>query len=221
MVAIKRCSKCGIEKSADEFQRRSNRPGGLRSQCKECVREPARLRAAKWLADNREEVNAARRQKRKDDPEAARERDRERYARRKDDPRYRAYQKQWRARNADALQQYHREWQAANPEKVRQYAENASPEARARAAEYIEQRKAEQHAVLDAFKRDTGCADCGTRDGVLDFDHRDGETKRWAVSKALGCSWDALWDEIAKCDVRCRPCHARRHVLAGDTLRAA
>lgn len=142
-------------------------------------------------------------------------------ARRKSTPSYRAwerkYQQEYRRKNAVRLKEYRTAWLAANPEKRREYEANASPKAKANAAEYIRQRKAEQWEVLDAYKRDQGCTDCGTSEGVLDFDHRDGEPKRWAVSKATGCTWDALWAEIAKCDVRCRPCHSRRHAEAGDT----
>lgn len=215
------CSRCGVEKLRDEFHRRANRPSGIRSQCKECVREPARRRAAAWYARHRDRANAAKRQRRKDNPDWARELDKRQYARAKENPRYVAYQKRYRERNVAALRDYHRRWREANPDKLRQYADSASPEAKANAAEYVRRRKDEQHAVLDTYKRERGCLDCGTREGVLDFDHRDDEEKRWAVSQALGCSWDSLWAEIAKCEIRCRPCHARRHVLAGHSLHAA
>jgi hypothetical protein len=55
------------------------------------------------------------------------------------------------------------------------------------------------------------CVDCGESDpGVLDFDHlRD---KRANISQIVqsGLSWNALWDEIEKCEVRCANCHRRR-----------
>lgn len=45
---------------------------------------------------------------------------------------------------------------------------------------------------------------------MLDFDHRPDETKRDAVMAMVrnGFSRAALLAEIAKCDVRCRNCHA-------------
>jgi hypothetical protein len=57
------------------------------------------------------------------------------------------------------------------------------------------------------------CIDCGEPDRiVLQFDHRDGVTKKGnlsdMVNKAL--SIQTLTDEIAKCDVRCANCHHRR-----------
>ena len=80
----------------------------------------------------------------------------------------------------------------------------------------IAQIKAEQRAKLAAIKAECGCADCGTRAEPLDFDHRPNEVKLFAVSAHLGGSWDRLMAEVAKCDVRCRSCHTRRHALAGD-----
>ena len=56
------------------------------------------------------------------------------------------------------------------------------------------------------------CADCG---GVfhwcaMDFDHRPGETKLFAIAASKGMSWNALRAEIAKCDVVCANCHRIR-----------
>ena len=70
--------------------------------------------------------------------------------------------------------------------------------------------KAERRAHLDALKRERGCADCGTRAGLI-FDHRPGTVKLFNPSKGLTRSEAALMAEVAKCDVRCTACHARRH----------
>lgn len=45
---------------------------------------------------------------------------------------------------------------------------------------------------------------------VLDFDHRPDSHKRKDVMQMVkeGFSIDRLIEEIAKCDVRCRNCHA-------------
>ncbi|MFJ4222664.1 hypothetical protein [Microbacterium sp. NPDC089695] len=59
--------------------------------------------------------------------------------------------------------------------------------------------------------REHPCTDCGNDDlRVLDFDHRPGEGKRDAVMAMVrnGFSRAVLLAEIAKCDVRCRNCHA-------------
>lgn len=66
---------------------------------------------------------------------------------------------------------------------------------------------------IDAIKREHGCVDCGIKEGRLDFDHRDNEEKLFNVGCYEGRSWDEIAAEIAKCDVRCKHCHGRRHMM--------
>lgn len=61
-----------------------------------------------------------------------------------------------------------------------------------------------------AYLRGKVCVDCGERDpAVLEFDHIDPTEKdshriwSWATAR--------LEAELAKCEVRCRPCHQERH----------
>jgi hypothetical protein len=56
------------------------------------------------------------------------------------------------------------------------------------------------------------CVDCGEGDiRVLDFDHRPGSGKTQNVMYLVhnGYSIERVLAEIARCDVRCRNCHAR------------
>lgn len=72
-------------------------------------------------------------------------------------------------------------------------------------------RRTESKAFLVEFLRRHPCVDCGIADlRVLDFDHRPDSNKRKDVMAMVkeGFSIAALADEIAKCDVRCRNCHA-------------
>ena len=57
------------------------------------------------------------------------------------------------------------------------------------------------------------CVDCGDPDPrCLDFDHVRG-TKRAPISRMLGnFSWEAIQEEIEKCEVRCASCHRKRTV---------
>ncbi|GAA4051027.1 hypothetical protein [Agromyces indicus] len=55
------------------------------------------------------------------------------------------------------------------------------------------------------------CVDCGETDiRVLDFDHRSGVEKQDGVMRLAqgGHAISTIAAEIAKCDVRCRNCHA-------------
>lgn len=56
------------------------------------------------------------------------------------------------------------------------------------------------------------CVDCGEADpAVLDFDHRERETKAATANELIQRQdWSGLLTEIAKCDVRCANCHRRR-----------
>ncbi len=57
------------------------------------------------------------------------------------------------------------------------------------------------------------CIDCGEKDPiVLDFDHRDPKTKLKNVARMLSghWSWESVYKEIEKCDIRCANCHRRK-----------
>ena len=59
------------------------------------------------------------------------------------------------------------------------------------------------------------CADCGVSYPyyVMDFDHREGETKISDMNGLVvkrGCSMKVLRAEIAKCDLVCANCHRER-----------
>ena len=63
------------------------------------------------------------------------------------------------------------------------------------------------------------CIDCGETDPVvLEFDHlRD---KAFNIGEALSRrSWQAILDEMAKCEVVCANCHRRRTALRRGALR--
>jgi hypothetical protein len=68
---------------------------------------------------------------------------------------------------------------------------------------------------FDLLKLDRPCYDCG---GVfppeaMDWDHKPGVTKSFGVSSAMGGNakpFDAVVDEIAKCDLVCACCHRIR-----------
>ena len=90
MDATKTCTKCGDEKSLDEFRTRVLKDGTRRatSWCRSCLNASSREGMREHSQDP--EVKAARREK-----------DRERYARLKDDPEFRAKERaRAKARNA-------------------------------------------------------------------------------------------------------------------------
>jgi hypothetical protein len=56
------------------------------------------------------------------------------------------------------------------------------------------------------------CADCGIQYPfyVMDFDHREGETKEYELNRVDRMTTQALLREIEKCDVVCANCHRAR-----------
>jgi uncharacterized OB-fold protein len=70
-----------------------------------------------------------------------------------------------------------------------------------------------EHARMLDSLRDTRCADCGGRfpPCAMDFDHRDPQAKRSAVTRMIGrAGTSRILDEVAKCDIVCANCHRLR-----------
>ncbi len=57
-----------------------------------------------------------------------------------------------------------------------------------------------------------GCMDCGYNAcaDALEFDHRDGTTKKFGLATNSSCSWTVILEEMVKCDVVCANCHRVR-----------
>ena len=64
--------------------------------------------------------------------------------------------------------------------------------------------------VLKAKSRP--CADCGIQYPyyVMDFDHRDGASKRFSLHSVHSVTKRAILSEIEKCDIVCANCHRER-----------
>jgi|ERR1051326_636139 hypothetical protein len=104
--------------------------------------------------------------------------------------------------------EYDRLWRKKNPEKTKAYAtkyRKAHPEkSRARTKRFADKRR----HFLQAVKKAAGCAVCSRNEyaGGLDFHHIDPKTKNFELG-CCGKSWDAIVDELDKCEVLCRYCH--------------
>jgi len=102
-----------------------------------------------------------------------------------------------------------KEWQRNNPER---YAESKKQANKRRTAEFQE------------YKEAHPCMDCGNYWPyyVMQFDHRPGEVKFMDVSQmVLRYPAEAVWTEIAKCDLVCANCHfIRTHNRGGPRSRA-
>lgn len=127
-----------------------------------------------------------------------------------------------RRASADGLQNICR---SCNRAKARRYyAQHREAHIRVIMARKAQIRRATLEAVGE-YLVGNPCIDCGETDlRVLDFDHRPGAEKRADVMKLVqdGYSIARVMDEIAKCDVRCRNCHAKvTYERMGETWRTA
>ncbi len=81
----------------------------------------------------------------------------------------------------------------------------------------IERKKQRQLEIRDWFRRYKSslyCIDCGiSHPALLHFHHRDRAEKSFTISKIISraASVKQITDEMAKCDVVCVNCHAKRH----------
>lgn len=79
----------------------------------------------------------------------------------------------------------------------------------------LEQRHKQKTRIREAIKllKDVPCMDCGKKypSYVMDFDHRDPDTKEFGISTGRsGRGLKRVLEEIAKCDIVCANCHRIR-----------
>ena len=82
----------------------------------------------------------------------------------------------------------------------------------------LRQRYVEFRDLLNTYKLDRGCADCGYVKcaAALVLDHLDPDLKTAQVSTMFTYSHDNLLAELAKCEVRCANCHQERTYELGQ-----
>jgi len=75
---------------------------------------------------------------------------------------------------------------------------------------------------VDNYLMTHPCVDCSESDTLLlDFDHRRDKVSDVATMVCNGRPWSEIQAEIAKCEVRCANCHARRTAIEVGAYRLA
>jgi hypothetical protein len=79
--------------------------------------------------------------------------------------------------------------------------------------EFRSLRSSWQRRILRRLREFSGCLECGynTNGAALDYHHIDPSTKNSQVDPTL-LSWENTFDEMAKCVVLCKNCHAIHHL---------
>lgn len=95
-------------------------------------------------------------------------------------------------------------------EKIRQHYKENTAYYKAKARRREDGFKDSNFQSLMQYLKEHPCRDCGEKDPiVLEFDHL--ENKRYNISHMMNkYTWESILVEIAKCEVVCRNCHARR-----------
>lgn len=83
--------------------------------------------------------------------------------------------------------------------------------------EYQNRRRDQNRAKVRAIRETGRCVDCGSTT-QLEFDHLPGQPKFMDVSTLVSkrYSWPRIEREIAKCVLRCRPCHMTVSIERGQ-----
>jgi len=103
----------------------------------------------------------------------------------------------------------------ANCHRVRTQARHAQLDAQPGDSPNLARKRAtwrRQAQLLDSL-RDVPCEDCARRfpPCAMDFDHRDPDMKRQAVTRMIGrAGINGILAEVAKCDIVCANCHRLR-----------
>jgi len=116
-----------------------------------------------------------------------------------------AYQRQYRLDNVEKMKAYrlknrekkikqHKKWYENNPN-------------------YYKERYLEKRRYIKNYKISKGCAICGYNKcaSALDFHHNNNSDKKFSISQFNDCGIKKIKNEMDKCIVLCRNCHAELH----------
>jgi hypothetical protein len=95
---------------------------------------------------------------------------------------------------------------------------NGDPEVQKRASSTAGVSQAFKKEWVRQYKVEHGCVDCGYNANpvALGFDHLPGTVKVRDIKSGQQLGWQALQDEIAKCEVVCMNCH---HIRTSERRR--
>jgi len=168
------CTKCGIEKSLEEFHKSSASKDGHKPICVECrsrcTTHPFTPKGMKWCGGCKQNLPRDKFDK-----------------------------------NGNCLRSLCKECRS-DYRKGTPMSDNAKKNARTKYEENM--------TVYYDYLSTQKCADCGDTDiRVLEFDHLPEYEKSFNIAHRAGYfSWDKTSEEIKKCEVVCRNCHAKRTI---------
>jgi hypothetical protein len=119
------------------------------------------------------------------------------------------YRKEYRELNKERINKYWRNKRSINRKYQRDFqAKHGLRKTKPRSEEY-KAKVLKTYQEVSKYKMEKGCIDCGYNKHfqALDFDHRSDKLHNISTLARSNSNPKTLWDEIAKCDVRCANCH--------------
>ena len=110
---MKKCSKCGLIKSVDEFRKRKTSKDGLRNECKTCLKKYI----AKWRKNHTQEIKASRKIRYQNHSEEIKKQSKE--YRRNHIEEDKAKRKIYLKKHSDIIKQKRRQFYLKNKEKIK------------------------------------------------------------------------------------------------------
>jgi len=124
---------------------------------------------------------------------------------------YAAHKEQHKAKTAEYRKKY--------PEKHRAYSAKRRVTHKESLAQSFRERHRKRREWILGIKASLKCSRCGeSRPMCLDFHHLDGSAKEYNIATMIGKHHpkERILNEIAKCSVLCRNCHAVEHWEQGN-----
>ena len=80
-----------------------------------------------------------------------------------------------------------------------------------------------RRSVIKRWKEARGCSECNNKNlygHQLDLDHIDKSKKSFSLAQnpTLNKPWDIVKEEIGKCQILCKNCHAHKTYISKDYL---
>jgi hypothetical protein len=109
-----------------------------------------------------------------------------------------------------------KEWREANKESIRASRRKWYNKNKKHARSKVIERREKLRTWFKDYKKTLYCNNCPeSRWYVLDFHHRDPETKEISISYVINWGWSKkrIMKEVEKCDCLCANCHRELHYL--------
>ena len=202
---MKVCSRCKQEKPFEGFSKERARKDGLRSQCKDCVKqyreqnkESIKERNKQYYEQNKESISEYQKQYYEQNKESIRERNKQHREQNKESikqyyeqnkERIQEQKKQYYEQNKESILEYNKQYREQNKESIQEYRRTPS----GRFCDYkgnAKQRGIEFHLTEEQFESfwQKPCEYCGAEIETIGLDRLDSDG-HYTIDNVVSCCW--------------------------------